>query len=210
MGSRHTYKMDAGVPLWNELVLKTNSITWPFFRKLIEDLWPKLVSSLSETKDINIAVPTDEAWFHIRRACYSDRNEIDVLRLKNGFLSSEDKEKIRLLPEGCKGIIHANWHPWNPDQRHDNAFLSFLQKLSILRTINGICYNKYLGGVSNCYDKCPNCQEAYKVMMTADSKWYVALAPWFDYISATQMDSYRIHEYAHWFGHILSGWPDAT
>lgn len=196
---------------WDELVLEANSIEPSFIRKLIEDFWPKVVHFFSRIKDIEIAHPTDEAWFHIRRAYYTNRNKIDVLRLKRGFLSPEDMERIRLLAESYSGIAHANWHRWSPEERHDNAFLSFLQKLSVLRARDGICYNRFLGQTpQDDYDKDPRCKEAYKVMTTADGKWYRPLIPWFDHMSATHMDSYRTHEYAHWFGHIISGWPDIT
>jgi len=204
-------KADMGSYLWDELVLEANSVELSFVQKLIEDFWPKVVRLLSKIKDIEIAHPTDEAWFHIRRASYPNRNKIDVLRLKRGFLSVENVEKVRLLAERCSGITHANWHRWNPEKRHDNAFLSFLQKISVLRAKDGICYNGFLGQTpQDDYDKDHQCQEAYKVMTTPDSKWYRALTPWFDHMSATYMDNYRTHEYAHWFGHIISGWPDVT
>ena len=205
MNRRLLYKMDT-MDTWYELRFKPDSVTSISPPKLINGLWSKLVRTLGEIKDINIACPKDEAWFHIRRAPNRNSDEIDVLRLKKESLSSEYKEKIRLIAEGCKGITSANWYSWPPEPRHDDAFLSFLQKLSILRTRDGICYNKYLGKVSNhYYDKCPYCQEAYNVMKTTNSQWYIPLTPWFDHMSATKMDNYRTHEYAHWFGHILSG-----
>lgn len=197
--------------LWDELVLEANSMKISSIRKLIEDFWPKVVCFLSKIRDIEIAHPTDEAWFHIRRVFPQNRNKIDVLRLKRGFQLLEDVERVRLLAERYSRVTQANWHRWSPKQRHDNAFLSFLQKLSVLRARDGICYNGYLGNVSHPdYDKCPYVQEAYKVMKTPNSEWYEALTPWFDHMSATHMDSYRTHEYAHWFGHIISGWPDVT
>ena len=204
-------KTDAVDSLWNELVLRANSITLTFLRELIEDLWPKLVSSLSGIKDIQIGIPTEVAWFHVRRATHQGRNDIEVLRLKSGFLPLQDVESLRFLAGSYSGITHANWQPVNFDKRHDNAFLSFLQKLSVLRARDGICYNRYIGQVSNSdYDKCSYCQEAYKIMTTPNSKWSMALRPWFDYMSSTKMDGFRTHEYAHWFGHIISGWPDNT
>ncbi|HIJ54237.1 MAG TPA: hypothetical protein HPP66_13970 [Planctomycetes bacterium] len=65
--------------LWDELVLEANSMECSFIRKLIEDFWPKVVRLLGEIRDIEIAHPTDKAWFHIRRAIYPNRNKIDVL-----------------------------------------------------------------------------------------------------------------------------------
>lgn len=201
-------KTDTVEPLWNELVLGANSVTCAF-PDLIEDFWPKVVSFLSKIRNIDIAHPTDEAWFHIRRAYPRDGSKIDVLRLKRGFLPAEDVETTRLLAEGYSGITHANWQPVNFEKRHDNAFLSFLQKLSVLRGRDGVCYDRYLGKVTKCnYAECRYCQEAYRIMINPNSKWYASLSPWFDHMSSTDMDNYRTHEYAHWFGHILSGWGD--
>jgi len=194
---------------WDEMVLRGNSITWDYLRKLIEDFWPKVVTFLSKIRNIDIADPTDEAWFHIRRACHGDRNEIDVLRLKRGFLPVKDVESIRSLAGRYSGITHANWQAVNFEKRHDNPFLSFLQKLSVLRGRDKICHNEFLGQTAQGdYDKDPGCQKAYTVMTSPNCAWSPALDPWFKHMSSTHMDNYRTHEYAHWFGHILSGWPD--
>lgn len=200
---------DVGNYLWDELVLQANDVELPFRREFIEDFWPKFLHLLSNIKDIEIAHPTDEPWFHIRRAvhrravhirrtAYPKCGEIDVLRLKRGCLSAEDMDRVRLLAERYSGITHVNWCRWSPDQRHDNAFLSFLQKLSVLRAKDRIFCSRYLGRVTNSdYGLCPYCQEAYKVMTTPNRKWYGPLTPWFDHISATRMEKCRTHEYAH-------------
>ena len=200
-------KTDTVEPLWNEFVLGSNSVTWAFLRDLIEDFWPKLVRFLSKIRNIDIAHPTDEAWFHIRRAWHKGRNDIEVLRLKSRFLAVQDVENIRLLAESYAGITRANWQPVNFERRHDNAFLSFLQKLSVLRVRDKICHNEFLGQTpQGDYDKDPGCQKAYTVMTSPNCAWSAALDPWFEYMSSSNMDNYRTHEYAHWFGHILSGW----
>lgn len=211
---------DMGNYLWDELVLQANTIEWSFIRELIEDFWPKIVNLLSKIKDIEIVHPTDEPWFHIRRApyrrdvhirrtVYPKCGEIDVLRLKRVYLSAEDVDRVLLLAESYSGITHVNWCRWNPNQRHDNEFLSFLQKLSILRAKDGICYNGFLGQApQDNYDKDPQCQEAYKVMTTPNRKWSDPLTLWFDHMFTTRMEKCKTHEYAHWFGHIISGWPD--
>ena len=206
--------------LWDELVLGVDSITWGFLQELVEDFWPKVVSSLSKIKDIEITVPTEESWFHIRRACYNNTKSqqkhyagmsIDVLRLKKGVLSDQKMEDIRLLASTFRTITCAGWIPVKFDARHDNAFLSFLQKLSVLRARDRIYYNGYLAQIhQDDYDKDLFCQEAYKVMTNPNREWYRPLTPWFNHMASTNMDNYRTHEYAHWFGHILSGWPDDT
>ncbi len=206
-----TYEADIYNCLWDELVLQTNCVEWSFVRELIENFWQKVIRFLCKVEDIEIERPSDKAWFHFRRAHYPDRMEIDVLRLKRGFLSDKELESLRLLGQRYSGIKCANWRRWNPEERHDNAFLSFLQKLSVLRVNDRICCNRYLGKVSNRnYGMCLCCQEAYKVMITPNCKWSGALYPWFEHMSSTNMDKFRTHEYAHWFVHILSGWPDVT
>jgi hypothetical protein len=203
-------KDDTGNSLWDELVLKGNSIDVSFVRDLIEDFWPKVVSSLGNIRDIEIAGPTQEAWFHVRRT--SKDKTVDVLRLKKVVLSDQQMKDIHLLASAYCGILDANWNPWSPHNRHDNAFLSFLQKLSVLRARDGIFYKEgYLGHVTKCnYAECPYVQEACRIMIDPNRKWYTSLSPWFDHMSSTKMDSFRTHEYAHWFGHILSGWPVLT
>jgi hypothetical protein len=194
---------------WSELVVISNRITWPYVRNVIDDIWPKIVSFLSDIKGTIITNPSDEAWFHLRRAFYADRNEIDILRLKGEYILDKNKEKVNTLLERYEGTVRVEWRYCNYEQWHDNVFFSFLQKLSNLRIKYGICYDKYLAGISDRdYAKCPYCQEAYKVMLNPNSQWYLPLTPWFDYMSETKMDEYKTHEYAHWFGHILSGWPD--
>ena len=48
-----------------------------------------------------------------------------------------------------------------------------------------------------------------KTLRTIKSnQWVKRTYPWFEYMEKTNMDKNRTHEYAHWFGHILSGWPN--
>jgi len=202
---------------WQELVLGTTCLQTPVIAHVIEDLWPKIVFALGESRDVEVCGPMQKAWFHVRRAtytdtrnCFADRTvgRVDILRLQRGWLSDRQEEDIRLLAGVHIPIACAGWNPWKPDdRRHDNAFLSFLQKLSLLRSRDGICYKKFLGCTPQSgYDKDTQCQEAWKVMTYPNSKWYNALVPWFDHMRQQQMDVSRTYEYAHWFGHILTGW----
>ena len=199
---------------WDQLVLGVNSFN--SCRDIVEDFWRIIVPVLDEVRNVEIQDPEEEAWFHLRRtvspnqqqaALRCTRGRIEILRLKRGFITQETQEEIRLLPGKHGDVICVGWWPLNFTERHDNAFLSFLQKLSVLRGCDRIFYNDYLANISNEYDRCPHCQEAYTVMMTPDSPWTEALTPWFAYMSSTNMEPKRTHEYAHWFGHILSGWP---
>ena len=115
---------------------------------------------------------------------------------------------MRLYPDTITSISCSGWWPITLLSEHDNVFLSFLQKLSLLRERNRIRVAPDLARITNKrYDKCPYVQRAYKIMMTTGSPWSHSLEPWFNYIETTKMDSNRAHEYAHWFGHILSLYP---
>ena len=199
---------------WDQLTLGVNSLN--SYSEIVEDFWRIIVPVLNEVKNVEIQGPEEEAWFHLRRTArdnpeksalrYAPRR-IEILRLKRGFITQQTQEKIRLLPRKHNDVICAGWWHLNFAGRHDNEFLSFLQSLSVLRGRDRIFYNAYLANISNEYDRCPHCQEAYRIMMTPNSPWSEALEPWFAYMSSTNMEPNRTHEYAHWFGHILSGWP---
>jgi hypothetical protein len=186
------------------------------YPEIVEDFWGVIVPVLSKERNVDIKGPNEEAWFHLRRMTGPNRDQsalkyaparIEILRLKRGFISHDTQEEIRLLPSKHGDVICAGWWPLNFEGRHDNAFFSFLQSLSVLRGRDKILYGGYLANISDKYDRCPHCQEAYRIMMTPNNPWSEGLEPWFAYMSSTSMDPYRSHEYAHWFGHILSGWP---
>jgi hypothetical protein len=197
---------------WDQLTLGVNSQR--FYPQIVEDFWQTVIPALQRARSVDLKDPKDKAWFHLRRTTHPNKGSpsqyalfrIEILRLKRGFVTIKVQEKIRLLSSKYSDVICAGWWPLNFTGRHDNAFLSFLQKLSVLRGRDGILYDRSLANISNHYDKCPYCQEAYQVMMAADSPWSEPLTPWFEYMTAIDMDKYRTHEYAHWFGHILSGW----
>lgn len=197
---------------WDQLVLGINNPN--SHRDIVDDFWEIIIPVLSGSRNVDISDPNDKAWFHLRRRLDTNNislqyglGRIEILRLKRGFLTQETQENIRLLPSKYRGIISAGWWPVYFEERNDNAFLSFLQKLSVLRGREKIIYHEFLGAISNDYDKCPHCQKAYRIMMTPNNPWTDALTPWFDYMSLINLEPNKTHEYAHWFGHILSGWP---
>lgn len=202
--------MEMTCDLWDTLTLGVDSLTPTSFRDLVEDFWLKVVGQLAQLRDIEISGPSQEAWFHLRRTnpC-ADR--IEILRLKRGVLSAQDSESIRLLGQTESPVRWACWCPERFEPHIDNAFLSFLQKLSVLRVRDGICYPQFLAArpQSSRYDLDSPCQDAYNIMMRRTARWYNPLTPWFDHMCSTHMDSTRKHEYAHWFGHIISGWDGA-
>lgn len=199
---------------WDQLTLGVN--TQNSYPEIVEDFWRIIVPLLNTVRNVDIKGPDEEAWFHLRRTTHPNSDQstlrysqarIEILRLKRGFIKHETQEEIRLLLSKYGNVICAGWWPLHFTGRHDNAFLSFLQSLSVLRGRDRIFYKAYLANISNEYDRCPHCQEAYRIMMTPNSPWSKALEPWFAYMSSTNMEPNRTHEYAHWFGHILSGWP---
>lgn len=198
---------------WDQLTLGVNSLD--SYTEIVEDFWGIIVPVLNEVRNVEIQGPEEEAWFHLRRTARGNPEQsalryapgrIEIMRLKRGFITQQTQEKIRLLPSKHTDVTCAGWWPLNFAGRHDNEFLSFLQSLSVLRGHDRIFYNAYLANISNEYDRCPHCQEAYRIMMAPNSPWSEALEPWFAYMSSTNMEPNRTHEYAHWFGHILSGW----
>jgi hypothetical protein len=129
---------------------------------------------------------------------------LEVLRLKRGFIEPRDMEEVRNLASKYPQVVCAGWWPLNFTGRHDNAFLSFLQKLSVLRCQENIIYPKNLAEIKDDYDKCPRCQEAYKIMTSKGEPWSESIKPWITHMPEKRLTDYQTHEYAHWFGHILS------
>ena len=136
---------------WDQLTLGVSGLDIESYNSIIEDFWPLVVSNLKTLMDIDIKSPEDEAWFHVRRA-YKPHTAIaalqyaparlEVLRLKKGFIASNDIEKIRNLAGKFPEVVCAGWWPLNFTGRHDNAFLSFIQKLSMLRCQENIVHPK--------------------------------------------------------------------
>jgi hypothetical protein len=127
---------------WDQLTLGVSVLDIKTYNSIIEDFWPTVVENLKALRDIDIKSPDDEAWFHVRRAYkpHTDPNalayaqgRLEVLRLKRGFIAPRDMENIRNLAGKYAQVACAGWWPLNFTGRHDNAFLSFLQKLSVLR-----------------------------------------------------------------------------
>jgi len=199
---------------WKQLCLGVDDFY--SHRDIIEDIWPKLVNYLKKKRKLDISGPNEIPWFHLRRA--NNENEKDetkmispkryeVLRIRNGYLSKDEYEELLSLGATSVDVKSCGWWPQPFAPHHDNAFLSFLQKLSILRTIENIFISECLAIVNNRYDICPHVQRAYDVMMRDNQPWTKYLMPWFEYMKKATMEKNKTHEYAHWFGHILSGWP---
>jgi hypothetical protein len=169
-----------------------------------------VVQKLKTIRNVDINTPEDEAWFHLRRHIHENEGsrerecavgQIEILRLKQNFIPDEIKEEIRCIPRNYSNVLGASWWGTKFDPRHYNAFLSFLQKLSVLRAVDRIYPTKYLGRPEPLY-----VSEAYRVMVSQNQPWSVPLAPWFPYFTSANLSPVQPSEYAHWFGHILSGW----
>lgn len=191
---------------WDQLILGVESLN--SHRKIIEDSWSQIIPELDKERDIDIGNPEEEAWFHLRRTGRENLEpevrkyvwgRIEVLRLRKGSVSEGKRELIRLLFQNHGDMICTGWWPRNFEGRHDNAFLSFLQKLSVLRIRDGIFIDRVLLDA-----------EADQVMRSPQETWSEPLGPWIEHIVSTRMGRNQILEYAHWFAHILSGWPSQS
>lgn len=198
---------------WDQLTLGVNSQA--SYHEIVADFWQVIVPILDRLKSVQIRGPEEEAWFHLRRTPHLNRDpasaryakeRIEILRLKRGHIAEESQEQIREYTSRYPDVVCAGWWPINFTGRHDNAFLSFLQKLSVLLIMNGRYHKKDLGEIRDDYEKCPICREAYQVMRSADKPWFEDLKPWYQHMDAAGIGENRTHEYAHWFGHILTGW----
>jgi hypothetical protein len=168
-----SYEIEKANFSWDQLTLGVDSLN--LYAEIVEDFWGKAILVLSEERDVEIKGPEDEGWFHLRRTAHGNTEQsaleyaqgrIEILRLKRGFITQQTQERIRLLPIKHTEVICAGWWPLSFSGRHDNAFLSFLQRLSVLRGRDRIFYPGFLANIANEYDRCPHCQEAYRIMMT--------------------------------------------
>jgi len=200
---------------WCELVVGIARVRPATSKEVVESFWSSVVPELDQDRAVEITGPEDEAWFHLRRTKKPNSDphstqyafaRIEILRLKASVFQADVLERLRVLPEALPGVLCADWWPVCFLPRHDNAFLSFLQKLSVLRAVRGLLCSEYLAQITAPFDMCPQCQRAHEVMTDPNASWFQELSPWFEHMSSTHMNAYRTHEYAHWFGHILSGW----
>lgn len=199
---------------WCELVLGFSSVPPATAKSIQGQFWASIVPELMAIKPVEIGQPDDEAWFHLRRTIRLNEDDwtarhafarIEIIRLRTSTLDENALERVRTHPVPTPGAICAGWWPVHFLPRHDNAFLSFLQKGSLLRVVEGYTCKESLARISGPYDVCPHCREAYTLMTDEAQPWHDDLSPWFEYMVRTNMVAERTHEYAHWFGHILSG-----
>jgi len=187
---------------WGVLALGVSSLN--SHREIVGDLWPAITQILSEVRGFDIKSSDDEGWFHLRRTGYPPRADyppsesdmpdelaqIDILRVKKGFVESDVLEKLRNLPEKHNDVVCAEWWPYSLDDM-DKTFFSFVQKLSVL---------KYRDK-SMSYEELFDDSEAAKLMKDPNKPWYPHLKPWLDIIKPNELD----YPYGHWFN--LGGCP---
>ena len=182
---------------WRVLALGVNSLN--SHREIVEDLWPAITQILSGVRGFDIKSPDDGGWFHLRRVGYppsrsdmpDELAQIDILRVKKGFVESDVLEKLRNLPEKHNDVVCAEWWPYSLDDM-DDTFFSFVQKLSVLKYRDrSMSYREFLLD-----------SEATKLMKDPNKPWYPHLKLWLDIIKPNELN----HPYGHWFNHILGGW----
>jgi len=196
---------------WHQLVAKLEGTTWETIPRTIEEAWSTLVSSLAQEREVDVPDPDSRPWFHVRRRLFlaNDNLRIDrleALRLRDAegiHLQDQLRDAVIKLP----GIATAEWYPVPLDRPDEQCFFTFLQKLSVLRVVKGMSVAYELGQtLETNYGDCPHCRAAYLAMKAPGRPWSSELAPWFRVMEGSGMDPDLTHEYAHWFGHIMSGW----
>lgn len=199
---------------WSELVVGFSKIPQTTAENIQKEFWASIVPELSELRPIEINQPDDEAWFHLRRTMRLNKDEwtarhsfgrIEIMRLKTSAFDENALERVRKYPESLAEVVCAGWWPVYFLPHHDNAFLSFLQKVSLLRVVQRYTCDKSLSQICGPYHKCPHCRKAYGLMTDQAQPWHSHLSPWLEHMARVNMPDERSYEYAHWFGHILSG-----
>lgn len=191
---------------WDELVLGVNGLTGQTQVEITEYFWNNVIPILVGVRDVNIVNPTDEAWFHFRRRYFpSDtpdtlkyaEGRIEIFRSKVGSIGQDTKEQIRKLAERFGVIVCAGWWPSDLEEYHP-SFRSLLQKLSYLRGGKSLYFPLNLTVFPD--------QVSFDLMVNEQQPWYGELLPWIEMIRSGEIPEEMKREYAHWFGHILSGW----
>ena len=199
---------------WSELVVGCSTVSEASIKSIQRKFWGSIISLLDELRSVEIGRPEDEAWFHLRRTTRWNEDEwtarysparIEIMRLKTSAFDETAVERVRIWAEPLSGVVCAGWWPMCFHPYHDNAFLSFLQKLSLLRVVRGYSCSESLAQICDRYDICPYCRDAYSLMTDKAQPWHADISPWLDHMACTNMPAIRSHEYAHWFAHILSG-----
>lgn len=195
---------------WSQLVLTPCDTPRRGFGGILEASWRNLVGALRPVEERDMAGPESRAWFHVRRRFFDGEygliRAIEVLRLRDAE-GSQLREDLVRTAEAVPHVAKAEWVHVDFGSKGSNEFLSFLQKLSYLRVVERIVVSHDLGEITNHpYGECPYCQQAYAQMRSPGMPWSEALAPWFRIMDEMPMPADLSHEYAHWFGHIMSRW----
>ena len=190
---------------WDELVLGVNGHKPQTLVEITEYFWNNIIPILADVRDVNIVTPMDEAWYHFRRRCLRSNTpdtlkyaegRIEIFRSKVGSIGQDTKKQIRKLAERFGVIVCAGWWPSDLEGYHP-SFRSLLQKLSYLRGRKGMCFPLNLTRDD---------RASFDLMVNEQQPWYGELLPWIEMIRSGEISKEKVREYAHWFGHILSGW----
>lgn len=197
---------------WSQLVIELEGISWQAVFPLIERAWSMLVGIVGADRELDVVGPDSTPWFHVRRRLFLNDdgrhiNSIQIIRLSD-VEGPHLRNLLRMAACELPGVTSATWQPLVLGRGDGQAFFSFLQKLSVLRVSKKVCVEGELGRISRGkrHCDCEHCQLAYRTMRQPDSPWSEALQPWFSLMDRTEMDANLTHEYAHWFGHIMSSW----
>lgn len=196
---------------WHQLVLSMKGVTWETVPEVIEAAWHILVTTLDQQGELDVQGPQSRPWFHVRRRLFPKDDGRSIERMQAIRLRDDDglhlhDHLVDVVTE-VPGIFSGDWSPLLLDRPDGQCFFSFLQKLSVLRVIQGMSVAGELGQTpERNYADCKYCRAAYSEMRAPNRPWSCELAPWFKAMDSSGMGPDLTHEYAHWFGHIMSGW----
>ena len=194
---------------WHQLVAELEGSTWKTIPQVIEGAWSTLVESLSQERELVVPDPHFRPWFHVRRRLLlaSDKLKIDAIQV----LRLRDAERLHLQHQLTQavvkvpGVASAEWCSMPLDCPDERCFFSFLQKLSFLRVIGRVSVASELGQTPDRnYGNYPYCRATYSEIKAPGRPRSSELAPWSQVMEDSRMHPDLTHEYAHWFGHIMS------
>lgn len=134
---------------WHQLVLRMKDVTWETAPQVIEAAWYTLVRTLGQQAELDVQGPQSRPWFHVRRRLFTKDNgrsieRIQALRLRDGEGFHLHDHLIDIVIE-VPGIVSGDWSPLLFDRPDGQCFFSFLQKLSVLRVVQGMFVAGELG-----------------------------------------------------------------
>jgi len=197
---------------WTWFILGIENPTGSGLRQLAQHFWPKAADCLGKPSEIALELPDDDAWWHLRRApgrgispkfSMLGTHTFQMLTLRDDRLTSSVKDDLLSAAATQSSVKSFGWWPTDWRTPQDRLFLSFLQRISLLRLESGgPLIHEWLGGST-----ASEATKAFGVMTRSAEVWSEPIRPWLDRLSSEGADINVMCDYAHWFGHVLSRGP---